>query len=292
MIHRSGDDLPYRPTAPRRPPLRLKKALGQHFLRDREAAVRIAAAIPQGRLVVEVGPGDGALTHKLLLAGHRVLAIEIDAAMIPRLKRRFHRQKEHFSLIVADVLSVDWGALAGEFGPLVVVGNLPYHIASPLIFRVFDAVRKNSAATVEQMVVTVQREVAERLAATPGGKPYGGLTVLTRYHAEPEFLFAIPAAGFFPKPKVDGGVLRLKFRGPGEFPAIDYSLFRRVVRACFAQRRKVMRNALRVVNDLPDSWQELPFDWSKRPEQFSLDDFVSLVEKLKALGLSDGRSEE
>ncbi len=270
---------------PLRTNIHLKKALGQHFLRDRDAAARIARYLPKDRLAVEIGPGDGALTQELFLHGNKVLAIEVDAEMIPLLKKRFHRQKDTFQLIVADALRINWAALAEEHEPYALVGNLPYNIASQIIIRVLDAVRNSPNPFLSEMVVTVQKEVAERLTAKAGNKSYGGLTILTKYHAEAEYLFTIPAENFFPKPQVDGGVIRLKFHKPSEFPPVDYPTFRRIVRGCFAQRRKILSNSLRVVNDLPEGWKDLPFDWSRRPEQIELAEFVSLTNQLIKLGL-------
>ncbi len=272
-------------TRPLRTNIYLKKSLGQHFLRDRDAAAKIARYIPVDRLTVEIGPGDGALTQELFLHGNRVLAIEIDAEMIPVLKRRFHRQKDTFQLIVADALRVNWAALAEEYGPYTIVGNLPYNIASQLIIRVMNAVRISPAPFLSEMIVTVQKEVAERLTAKPGNKTYGGLTILTNYHAECDYLFTIPAQDFFPKPQVDGGVIRMKFRRRDEFPQVDYLTFRRIVRGCFAQRRKILSNSLKVVNDLPEGWRDLPFDWSRRPEQLQPAEFVALTNQLVNLGL-------
>ncbi len=270
---------------PARTSLHLKKSLGQHFLRDRDAAARIARLLPTDRLIVEIGPGDGALTQELFLHGNRVLAIEVDAEMIPLLKRRFHRQKETFQLIVADALRIDWVSLAEEHGTNAITGNLPYNIASQIIIRVFDAIRRSAKPVVSEIVVTVQKEVGERLTASPGSKAYGALTILTYYHAESEYLFTIPAGDFFPKPQVDGGVIRLKLRKPGEFPKVDYLTFRRIVRGCFAQRRKVLSNSLKVVNDLPEGWKDIDIDWNRRAEQLKPEEFIDLTNQLILLGL-------
>lgn len=270
---------------PTRTSLHLKKALGQHFLRDRDAAARIASYLPKDKLIVEIGPGDGALTQELFQRGNRVLAIEIDAEMIPVLKRRFHRQKETFQLMVADALRVDWEKLSEDSEPYALTGNLPYNIASQLIMRIFNAVRHAEQPFVSEMIVMVQKEVAERLTASPGNKSYGALTILTDYHAESEYLFTIPNFDFFPKPLVDGGVIRLTIKKKNEVPKVDYVTLRRVVKGCFAQRRKVLSNSIRVVNGLPSAWREISIDWMRRPEQLEPEEFYALTNELMKMGL-------
>ena len=269
--------------APRRESLYLKKALGQHFLRDREFARQIALALPKEKLIIEIGPGDGALTQELVMLGHPVIAIEIDADLFPILKKRFHR--DNFSVIPMDVLMMDWRRLAAEKGQLQLAGNLPYNIATTMISRILGSLHDDKVPPVDTMVFTLQKEVADRLAATPGGRSYSALTLLTRYFCNVEYLFTIPADRFFPKPKVDGGVVRLKTLIPSERPQVSFQLYRRVVRGCFAQRRKMMRNSIRVVNGLPADWESLPFDWTRRPEDFSFEEIVALSIALEKMGL-------
>lgn len=268
---------------PRRDPLILKKSLGQHFLRDRDFARRIALALPPDTLVIEIGPGDGALTQELVTLGHPVVAIEIDADLFPRLKKRFHR--DNFTVIPMDVLLIDWRALAAEKGQLQLAGNLPYNIATAMLSRVLGSLHDDKIPPIDTMVFTFQKEVADRLAASPGSRSYGGLTLLTRYFCSVEYLFTIPADRFYPKPKVDGGVVKLKTLIPSERPKVSFQLYRRIVRGCFAQRRKMMRNSIRVVNGLPSDWESLPFDWTRRPEDFSFEEIVALCIELEKLGL-------
>ena len=276
---------------PQRTSVHLKKSLGQHFLRNRDAAAQIAGYLPRGCRAVEIGPGDGALTQELFERDIDITAIEVDAEMIPLLKRRFHRQKETFRIVVADALRINWATVAPGDGTYRLVGNLPYNIASQIIIRVLDAVRLSTVPIISEMIVMVQKEVAERITASPGSKIYGGLSVLAQFHAKCEYLFSIPSHDFFPKPQVDGGVIRLKFHEPGHFPEVEYQTFRRIVRGCFAQRRKILSNSIRVVNDLPDGWRDLPIDWNQRPERISMTEFVSLTNNLIRLGLPVNHSE-
>jgi 16S rRNA (adenine1518-N6/adenine1519-N6)-dimethyltransferase len=269
----------------RRTSFHLKKSLGQHFLRNRDFAARIARQVAPGQRVVEIGPGDGSLTQELLERNLDVTAIEVDADLIPELKRRFHRQRDSFRLVVSDVLDVNWRELWGGGAPLTVVGNLPYNIGSQIIVRLLDVVRANGSGCISNMIFTLQKEVAERITSEPGGRVYGGITVLVNYHATTQYLFTIPASEFFPKPEVDGGVVMIAPRQSGELPEVDYYLLRRIVRGCFSQRRKVLRNALRVVNDLPNGWQNIEFEWTRRPETFSIHEFIRLTQELVKLGM-------
>ena len=256
-----------------------KKALGQFMLRDREIARRIAEAIPPVPLVVEIGPGDGALTVEMLASGHRVVGIEIDPQMCLKLNKRFNHRRD-FRLVSGNILNVDWQQFATEVSEIGVTGNLPYHLSSSILFSVFQQVRQNTPQLIRYMVVMVQREVGMRLTAEPGTKDYGSLTLLTRYHSKAEYLFTVPANRFYPTPKVDGAVVRLTFLSPDNMPSVDYEAFRRVVRGCFAQRRKMMRNAIGVINGLSDTWRDLDYDFTRRPEQFTFKEFIKLTEDL------------
>jgi len=262
--------------------LKPNKALGQSFLRDPETARRIAASLPTDLPVLEIGCGDGFLTEALLSAGHRVLGVEIDASWIPKLLRRIHHHP-NFQLVATDALKIDWEALGRDQGRLQVAGNLPYHLASTILFDIFDRSREPDFS-VTKVVTMVQREVAARLTAATDDDDYGSLTLLTRYHAESRFLFRVPATLFHPRPRVDGGVIELTLRNASALPNVAYYHFRRIVRGCFAQRRKMLRNAIRIVNDLPDGWEDLPFDYTRRAEQVSFEEYLDLTHKLVALG--------
>jgi len=262
---------------------RPKKHLGQFFLRDKSISERIAAQIQPGRLLIEVGPGDGSLTDELLKLGHHVVGVELDPSMVGRLERRFQHRRD-FRLVSGNILKLDWMEFDRNGESLAIVGNLPYHLTSPILFDIFEIIRMGKPK-IEECVVMVQHEVGLRLAAEPGNKNYGSLTLLTQYHGCAEYLLTVPAASFYPIPGVDGGVVRIKFHTPSELPDVDYDDFRRIVRGCFAQRRKMMRNALGVVGDLPEGWKDLDFNFLLRPEQFSFDDFIRLTRELIAMNL-------
>ncbi len=260
----------------------LKKALGQYILKDRSFIERIVSAVPQGKLIVEIGPGAGALTEELLNRGHRLKAVELDQEMVSKLKQMFNHRRD-FRLITGNILKVNWDEITKDNADdIVVVGNLPYHLASQILFNIFKLVRRNHV-NITEMVVMLQREVGQRLTAEPGSRNAGSLALLTRYHGTPEYLFTVPAASFHPVPRVDGAVIRMTFHQPHEMPGVDYEAFRRVVRGCFAQRRKMMRNALGVIGNLPDGWQNLAYDFKLRPEQFNLMEFVNLTRDLLEL---------
>jgi 16S rRNA (adenine1518-N6/adenine1519-N6)-dimethyltransferase len=211
---------------------------GQHFLHDRGILDRIAGSLPigEGRRVVEIGAGEGALTEFLLAAGARVTAIEIDAALAACLRERFGANGA-FELVEGDVLALDLAALIAERSrePVLVAGNLPYYITSPILRKVFDA-----AAHVEQAVFLMQREVAQRVTARKGSRDYGFLSVLCRLYAEPQYLFAVSGGAFRPPPQVTSAVVRLAMRR--ERP-VDPA-FVEFAKSCFAQPRKKLVNNL------------------------------------------------
>jgi len=265
--------------------MKLKKKFGQFLLRDEEAALRIASYLPVEIPTIEIGSGTGLLTTALLETGHNVIGVEIDMDMVERLQQKFNHRRD-FRLIPEDILSVDWNAIAEEHSEITITGNLPYHLTSSIFFSVFKQVREASIK-IKTLVVMIQKEVAVRICSAPGKRAVGAISILTRYHGIPEYLFTVPTECFQPRPQVDGGVMRIIFNGQDEFPDVDYQSFRRVVRGSFAQRRKMMRNALTVIEDLPEGWKELNYDFTKRPEAFSFDDFVNLTIDLEKLNSDD-----
>ncbi len=226
--------------------LRAKKTWGQNFLGDPEVLDDIAAlaAPAAGEAVVELGAGLGHLSARLLRRGARVVAVERDRDMVRVLRRELG---DRLTLLEADAARLDWPGLAARYGTpdahgggprLAVAGNLPYHLSSPIVFSLLDA-----APSIRRAVFLLQREVAERLAARPGGKEYGLLSVLLQRHAEVEVARRVPAGAFWPPPKVESAVLCARFRPPAD-AVLDEDRFRRLVKAGFGQRRKTLRNAL------------------------------------------------
>ncbi len=220
--------------------LRAKKSWGQNFLADEailDDIARLAVSRP-GELVVELGAGLGHLTARLLARGARVVAVERDRDMARVLRGEMG---DRIALIEADAARLDYARLAADHGPggrVAVVGNLPYHLTSPILFSLLD-----QAEVIERAVFLLQREVAERLAARPGGREWGILSVLLQREADVSIERIVPPGAFVPPPKVASAVLRALFRPPAD-PVADPARFRRLVKAGFAQRRKTLRNAL------------------------------------------------
>ncbi|MGH7398046.1 MAG: 16S rRNA (adenine(1518)-N(6)/adenine(1519)-N(6))-dimethyltransferase RsmA [Candidatus Rokuibacteriota bacterium] len=234
------------PRAPvRRAPTRGRtRALGQHFLRDRAVVDRVVELVaPTVRdLVVEIGPGRGALTEVLAARGGRLLTLEIDAALVATLQGRF-AAASHVEVRQADARQFDYRALRGlapdPAGRVLVVGNLPYSVGKPILAALVEA-----APAIDEMALMLQTEVAERVAAGPGGKTYGALSVLTQVNCAVRLAFSVPPGAFSPPPQVDSAVLHLLPHREPPVPVADPARFAAVVRAAFSQRRKSLANAL------------------------------------------------
>lgn len=228
--------------------LRAKKSWGQNFLGDEAILDDIArlAVEREGERVVELGAGLGHLTARLLARGAKVVAVERDRDLAAVLRAELGGRAE---LLEADAARLDYATLAaGE--PLAVVGNLPYHLTSPILFSLLD-----SLPAVSRAVLLLQREVAERLAAGPGGRAWGLLSVLLQHRATVTLERRVPAGAFLPPPKVESAVVRVAF-GPPRAPVADPARFRRLVKAGFAQRRKVLANALEAARLAPSEQLE------------------------------------
>lgn len=218
-----------------------RKRFGQHFLHDPNVIGRIVAAIdPQPHeLIVEIGPGLGALTLPVLKLAHEMHAVEIDRDVIPELLRQT-REIGVLQVHEADVLKFDFAALRRDDAKLRLIGNLPYNISTPLLFRLIE-----QRQLFRDMHFMLQKEVVERMAAAPGGKDYGRLTVMLAPWLNVEPLFDIGPGAFRPPPKVISTVVRLTPHASAPFVITDHAVFGRVVLAAFSQRRKTLRNALR-----------------------------------------------
>ena len=248
-----------------------KKRFGQHFLHDQGLLRRIVQAIDPkpGQRVVEIGPGDGALTLPLLRALGRLTVIELDRDLVPRL-RAAAQGVGGLEIVNADVLDVDLAALAqGE--PLRVVGNLPYNISSPILFHCIDHLD-----AIRDMHFMLQKEVVERMAAAPGSKVYGRLSVMLQLACRVEPLIEVPPGAFRPPPKVDSAVVRLLPRPRSERPSADAAAIAQVVRAAFGQRRKTLANALHGLLDA-EGIAAAGIDPRARAEQLEPAAFVALA---------------
>jgi 16S rRNA (adenine1518-N6/adenine1519-N6)-dimethyltransferase len=260
--------------------------LSQHFLHDRNIARRIAEAVPApaGSRVVEIGPGHGALTEPLLGRGFRVLAVELDRVMAEELRRRWG-DEERFGLVEGDALDVRLPD-AADGDPVWVAGNLPYAITSPLLFHFLDQIDR---ARIAGMLFMIQKEVAERLAADPGTKAYGALTVGVRLVADVERLFDVGPGAFRPPPAVVSSVIRLT---PHDRFGLDEARrvrLRRLVQALFGQRRKQLQKSLRTLAGLALDQEATArvaersgLDLARRPETLSPEEFLALEAELEA----------
>jgi len=232
-----------KPSPPSRPgrsaALRAKKSLGQHFLRDREILERIvqAAELKAGDRVLEIGAGDATLTVPLSRAAGRVIAVETDRRFIPRLRGLFP-DGGNVEVLEADALKFELDALAG-LAPLKCVSNLPYNIATAVLERLLRC-----RGMFSLLVLMFQKEVARRLVAGPGDSAYGSLSLATQYRADAALLFTVPRSAFSPPPEVESAVVRLAPRPAPLLPPGEERIFDELLRAGFAQRRKLFLNSV------------------------------------------------
>ncbi len=220
-----------------------KPKLGQNFLVDENACLRIADAIGDvsERTVVEIGPGHGAITELLAARCRRLHCIEFDPALARELSFKF-RDQPQVTIHQADILATDLKAMRGDAESLDVVGNLPYYITSDILLLLFAAAREGA---VSRAVVMMQREVAERIAAGPGSSEYGALSAATQMHASVTNLFTLSPEAFSPPPDVYSTVLRLEFAPRFAELGVEFEAFNRFLRGSFAQKRKTLANNLR-----------------------------------------------
>lgn len=251
--------------------LRARKRFGQHFLADESIIEKIVAAVnaQPGQRLLEIGPGRGAITAGLLASGCELHAIELDRDLA-RLLRARYAHEPRFHLHEADALNVRLSDLApADTRRWRVVGNLPYNISTPLLFHLLDQYQD-----ISDMHVMLQREVVERMAAAPGGRDYGRLTVMMAPVTETERLFDVPPEAFLPPPQVTSTVARIQVYEQPRF-AVD-ARFARVVQAAFSQRRKTLRNALRNEFDAA-AIAACGIDPSARPETLAPAQFAQLA---------------
>jgi len=248
-----------------------KKSLGQNFLHERGVVDRIVQAVnpKPGERLVEIGPGQGAMTFPLLARHGALTAIEFDRDLLDPLTVQAAPHGA-LTLIHANVLDVDFTALA-DGGPIRLVGNLPYNLSSPILFHALD-----HAAAITDMHFMLQKEVVERMASGPGSKVYGRLSVMLQAYCEVTMLFVVGPGAFRPAPKVDSAVVRLTPRPPETIGIADPRRFADIVRAAFGQRRKTLRNAVSTLMD-SDAIAAAGIDPQLRAEQLSVADFVRLA---------------
>lgn len=258
---------------------RPKKSLGQNFLVDENIArkmVRLVAPQPDD-CFLEIGPGYGVLTRYFLSEAGRLVAVEIDPHLGKYLRETF-APCGNFTLIVADFLEIDLAKICEEGGKLRIVGNIPYHITSPVIFKMLEERRR-----VRDMTLMVQKEVAERIVAQPGSKDYGILSVYSQLFARPALLFSVSRNVFKPRPDVDSAVVRWDLDSRPEVHLEDEAVFRLLVRTAFQQRRKMLRRSLRNLLGAGADSQTLGFDLRRRPEALHPMEFAELSNRISGL---------
>lgn len=250
---------------------RPRKRFGQNFLIDPHVVEKIIRSMnPQpGDNLVEIGPGQGVLTEKLLASGAELHAVEIDRDLAALLRQRF-AHLGHFTLIEQDVLKVDFDELCSADRPARIIGNLPYNISTPLIFHLLDYL-----PGILDMLFMLQLEVVDRMSAGPGSKDYGRLSIMTQYFCQVEKLFEVPPQAFAPAPKVTSAIVRLSPRPLASLPLKQSSRLENLVRQAFAQRRKTLRNNLQGILQDAD-FIALAIDPELRPENLSPDDYVRI----------------
>jgi 16S rRNA (adenine1518-N6/adenine1519-N6)-dimethyltransferase len=254
-----------------------RKRFGQHFLHERGVIERLLRAIDPvpGERIVEIGPGEGALTLPLLARIGRLTAIELDRDLIPRLRESAAPVGE-LEIVEADALTVDLSALARGTA-MRLVGNLPYNISTPLLFHALG-----HAQAIRDMHFMLQKEVVDRMAADSGSKTYGRLSVMLQARCRVEYLFKVPPGAFRPPPKVDSAIVRLVPLPAADVAYRDHATLERVVRHAFAQRRKTLHNALSGVAD-DDTMRRAGIDPKARAEDVAVAGFVALANEISGI---------
>lgn len=267
---------------------KFSKSLGQNFLIDGNIVRNIVkgAQVSKDDYVLEIGPGIGTLTEELALNAKKVVSVEIDKNLLPILDYTLSNY-DNVEIVNGDILKIDIQRIIDEKlagGPIKVVANLPYYVTTPIIAKLIE-----EGLNIESITVMVQKEVADRIVASPGNKQYGSLTVFVNFYSNPEILISVPKTVFMPQPKVDSAVIKLNIK---ESPTdIDKKLFFKVVKAAFSQRRKTLLNSL--------SNKELGLDKEKvrealekcnispreRAENLKIEDFIKISKTLPSLDI-------
>jgi 16S rRNA (adenine1518-N6/adenine1519-N6)-dimethyltransferase len=260
-----------------------RKSLGQHFLIDRNILDKVirTAQIAKEDAVLEVGPGLGEMTIALARRAKRVIAIEIDSKLAAILGKKM-KDYPNVEVVNRDILKVDFNRFLKKEGhPIKVVANLPYQISTPLLFRFIESKKIFSSFT-----LMLQKEVAERMVASPGGKEYGPLSIFIQMASDVSICFFIKPSAFFPPPKVGSAVVQMAWKERPIIERQDEEWFKRVVKACFGYRRKTLMNALKHSGlTLPESieikMEKIGIDPRRRPETLTIQEFIRLAGALR-----------
>lgn len=277
---------------------RARKRFGQHWLRSDQVLTQIVTAgdLTESDRVLEIGPGQGVLTERLLRTAAKVLAVEIDRDLCLQLRDQFLPQmgEGQFRLIEADFLQLNFEQALIDFElarPNKVLANIPYYITAPILEKLLGTIRTPNPHPFESIVLLVQKEISDRLCAVPGTKAHGALTVRMQYLADCEEICTVPASAFSPPPKVESAVVRLRPR-PFLTPAQDSALLTQLVKLGFAQKRKMLRNNLQSVvarSQLSTILETLNIDPQIRAEGLSVAQWVQLSDAVGELAASDER---
>jgi 16S rRNA (adenine1518-N6/adenine1519-N6)-dimethyltransferase len=251
---------------------RPRKRFGQHFLIDPEVIEKIVSAIAprDGEIIVEIGPGQAAITEPLSILASELHAVEFDRDLAAKLRERYSA-RDNVTIHEADALEFDFSSLGER---LRVVGNLPYNISTPLLFRLLDF--REHLVDAHFML---QKEVVDRLCASPGNKSFGRLTVMLGCHMESVPLFDVPPDAFSPPPRVTSSVVRMRPLPPDRYDLRDPGMLERLVKLAFSRRRKTLRNALQGMVD-PAMLEEVGLDPGWRPEQVPIEAWITLVNQV------------
>ena len=260
--------------------LKANKKLGQNFLINEEIIDEIVqkAEITKNDVVIEIGPGLGSLTAKLLEKAQKVIAIELDDHLVTFLEKRFSLYT-NFELIHNDVLKVDLKEIISHYEHVKVVANLPYYITTPIVMKLLE-----EKLELESITVMVQKEVGERFCASPNGKEYGAITVSILYYTNPQIVIDVPRDNFNPVPEVDSVVVKLELRKEPPVQIKDEKLFFRLIKAGFSQRRKTISNSLMGIGKTKEEMrkilEKLNLKENLRAENLSIEDFANIANLL------------
>lgn len=246
-----------------------KQSLGQNFMVDENMARKIVDAInpTADDIVLEIGPGQGMITRFLQERVKRLVSVEIDQRLYDGLDVMF-KLADNFELVKKDFLKIDLNEFKFD-QKIKVVGNIPYNITSPIMFKIFD-----QRALVSDLTLLVQKEVGQRVVSRPNSKDYGILAVISQAIADVDFLFTVPPTVFQPRPKVDSALIQWTFTEARAQNIKDEKFFREIVKKAFGLRRKMLRNSLKDFSD------KSSFDFTRRPEQLSVDEWIALANEL------------
>ena len=255
------------------PTFRPKKSLGQIFLVDENIARKIIRKLTPNPndVILEISPGFGVLTKYLIPEVKKIIAVEIDRDLAKKLSTGYGQYK-NFELLNRDFLETNLARLTNGCDTFRILGNIPYHITSPVIFKVFE-----NRNLVHDMVLMIQREVAERIVATPGTKEYGILSVFSQLYSAPKILFHVSKNVFKPKPNVASSIVRWDFSNQRKLPERNVELLERLIHVAFQQRRKMLRRSLRGDAEFAEKLSRINLELERRPEDLSPDEFVELA---------------